>query len=346
VRRAFVTGANGFVGANLVRELLEHGWRVRALVRGGDERAGSVAGLPVEIVAGDLLDPALARAMRGCEALFHVAAQYSLWRRDCAVMLRSNVEGTRHVLRCAAAAGVGRVVHTSSVAAIGVVPGGVADERHQSPPGALIGCYKRSKYFAEREAMSAADAGLDVVIVNPTTPVGPWDAKPTPTGDIILRFLRRRMPAYVDTGLNVIDVRDVAAGHRLAYERGRSGERYILGHQNLTLRELLERLAAVTGRPAPTLRLPRFLPLAYAALDELILARLGHRPHVPLDGVRMAKENMFYDASKAVRELGLPQHPIDPALADAVAWFASHGFCASDASGERATVWPLTPIKH
>jgi dihydroflavonol-4-reductase len=237
------------------------------------------------------------------------------------------------VLAAARRAGVARVVHTSSVAAIGVrADGAPADETHQSPPGALIGAYKRSKYLAERAAVRAYEEGQDVVIVSPTTPVGPWDAKPTPTGEILVRFLDRRMPAYVDTGLNLIDVRDVAAGHLAAYERGTAGERYILGSENLTLRELLARLAAVAGSPAPTLRLPRALPLAYAALGEYVLAPLGVRPDVPLESVRMAKQRMYYDAAKAVRELGLPQHPVTEALRDAVSWFRDHGYVAADRS--------------
>ena len=321
---AFVTGASGFVGANLVRALLERGWRVRALLRGD---APSLAGLDIEPVAGDLFAPGLADAMRGCDAVFHVAATYSLWRRDRDLLSRANVEGTRNVLAAARAAGVPRTVHTSSVAAIGVRGDGhPADETYQSPPERLIGAYKRSKYFAELEAQRAFAAGQDVVIVNPTTPVGPWDAKPTPTGEIVVRFLNRRMPAYVETGLNVVDVRDVAAGHVLAYERGRAGERYILGNENITLRALLDRLAELTGLPAPRLRLPRAMPLAYAALGELVLARLGVTPDVAVDSVRMAKQRMFYATEKAVGELGVPRSPVDTALADAVAWFRSHGY--------------------
>jgi dihydroflavonol-4-reductase len=323
VPTAFVTGAGGFVGSNLVRDLLDHGWNVRALVR--DQPGITLAGLPVDVVRGDLFVPDLAGAMRGSDAVFHVAAHYSLWRRDRDAILRANVEGTRAVLAAAKEAGVRRVVHTSSVAAIGVRHGAVADETHQSPLEDLIGTYKRSKLLAEREAMRAAAEGLDVVVVNPSTPIGPWDAKPTPTGDVIVRFLRGAMPAYVDTGLNLIDVRDVAAGHRLAYERGRSGERYILGNENLSLRELLNRLAMLTGRPAPRVRLPIAIPLALAAIDELLLGRLGAAPHIAVDGVRMAKEQMFYDSSKAVRELGLPQSPVSRALTDAVAWFTANG---------------------
>lgn len=326
---AFVTGANGFVGANLVRDLIEHGWEVRALVR--DQPGITLAGLAIDVVRGDLFAPDLVNAMRGCDAVFHVAAHYSLWRRERETIMRSNVEGTRAILDAAKKAGVRRVVHTSSVAAIGVKHGAVADETHQSVLAELIGPYKQSKLLAEREAMRAAAGGLDVVVVNPSTPIGPWDAKPTPTGDVIVRFLRGAMPGYVDTGLNLIDVRDVAAGHRLAYERGRSGERYILGNENLSLRELFERLATLTGRPAPRLRLPLAIPLAVAAVDEFVLGRLGRQPRIAFDGVRMAKERMFYDSSKAVRELGLPQHSLTEALSDAVSWFTSHGFSpASD----------------
>jgi len=328
MRTAFVTGASGFVGANLVRALLERGWRVRALVRGD---APSLASLGVALVRGDLFDPGLAGAMRGSDAVFHVAATYSLWRRDRDAVVRANVEGTRSVLAAARAAGVPRTVHTSSVAAIGVrADGAPADETYQSPPSRLVGTYKRSKYYAEAAARRAFEDGQDVVIVSPATPVGPWDAKPTPTGEILVRFLSGRMPAYADTGLNLIDVRDVAAGHILAFERGVAGERYILGHENLTLRALLERLAAIAGRPAPRIRLPLAIPLAYAALGEYVLARVGITPDVSVESVRMARQRMFYSAEKAVRELGLPQSPVTDALRDAVTWFEDHGYVARD----------------
>jgi dihydroflavonol-4-reductase len=323
-RTAFVTGASGFVGANLVRALLAAGWNVRALVRDG---APSLDGLPLERVAGDVFAPTMSDAMSGCDAVFHVAALYSLWRRDRDALMRVNVEGTRHVLSAARTAGVPRVVHTSSVAAIGVRPGGLpADESYQSPPERLVGAYKRSKYFGEREAHAAAARGQDVVIVNPTTPVGPWDARPTPTGEIIVRFLNGRMPAYVDTGLNVVDVAEVAAGHIAAYERGRTGERYILGNENLSLRALLGHLSAIAGRPAPRVRLPRAVPLAYAALGEFVLTRVGVRPDVSFESVRMAKQMMYYDATKAVTELGIRHRDANLALAAAVTWFQQHGF--------------------
>lgn len=321
---AFVTGASGFVGANLVRELLARGWSVRALVRAA---APSLDGLAVERVAGDLFSPHLTAAMQGCDAVFHVAAFYSLWRRDRAEVMRVNVEGTRLVLNAARRAGVPRVVHTSSVAAIGVrADGEPANENHQSPPDDLIGAYKRSKYEAERTVARAVAGGQDVVIVNPTTPVGPWDAKPTPTGEIVVRFCTGRMPAYMDTGLNIVDVRDVAAGHIAAFERGSTGERYILGNENMTLRGLLECLAAITGRPAPTVRLPPLVGLAYAAAGEFILGPLGFRPDVPLEGVRMAQQRMYYDAAKATAVLGLRPAPVTRALSDAVTWFQEHGY--------------------
>jgi dihydroflavonol-4-reductase len=322
MRTAFVTGASGFVGANLVRALLDDGWHVRALVRGA---APTLDGLEIERVAGDLFSPLLADAMLGCDAVFHLAATYSLWRRDRREVFAVNVDGTRSVLAAARRAGVPRVVHTSSVAAIGVRSDGrPADETYQSAPKALIGAYKRSKYYAEAAVRRAVDAGQDVVIVNPTTPIGPWDAKPTPTGEIVVRFLSGRMPAYVDTGLNLVDVRDVAAGHLLAYDRGKTGQRYILGNENLTLRALLARLGAIVGRPAPRLALPILVPLAYAALGGYVLRPLGIPADVPLESVRMAKPRMYYDASKAVAELGLPQRSVTQALADAVTWFKEH----------------------
>jgi dihydroflavonol-4-reductase len=239
------------------------------------------------------------------------------------------------VLRAAREAGVPRVVYTSSVAAIGVRRGASADETYQSPCSRLVGTYKKSKFLGEQVAREAALAGQDIVIVNPSTPIGPWDVKPTPTGEIVLRFARGAMPAYVDTGLNLIDVRDCAAGHRLAYERGRTGERYILGHENLTLRTIFERLAPLTGRPAPRVRLPQAIPLAYAALGEYVLAPLGRNPDVPLESVRMAQGQMYYDARKAVRELGLPQNDVTVALADAVHWFLEHGYLDSSRKDHR-----------
>lgn len=307
-----------------MRALLAHGFSVRALVRGA---APTLDGLDIERVTGDLFFPGLSAAMKGCDVVFHVAAMYSLWRKDRDEVLRVNVEGTRLVLGAARRAGVPRVVHTSSVAAIGVRKDGeLADETYQSAPADLIGAYKLSKYLGEMEARRAIAAGQDIVIVNPTTPVGPLDAKPTPTGDILVRFLTGRMPAYVDTGLNLVDVRDVAKGHILAYKRGQTGERYILGNENITLRALLDRLSVLAAKPAPTVRLPSAVPLAYAAVGEFLLEPLGFKADVPFEGVRMSRERMYYDTAKAPRTLGFEPNSVTRALGDAVTWFRDNGY--------------------
>jgi dihydroflavonol-4-reductase len=325
-QKVFVTGGTGFIGAHLVRLLLQHGYTVKALVR-TNSNLDNLRSLDVEIVQGDLNDANLWEQMLSCQYLFHVAAHYSLWQKDRDLLYRHNVLGTRNVLAAAQKAGIERTVYTSSVAAIGVGSSGkIVDETHQSPLEKLVGDYKKSKYLAEQEAMQAAAAGQEVVVVNPSSPIGSLDIKPTPTGDIILRFLRRQMPFYLDTGLNFIDVRDVAQGHLLALQRGKSGDRYILGHQNLTLKELLEQLAQITGLKAPQQSVPAWLPLGVAWVDEKILAPLGKSPSVPLDGVRMAQQPMYYDASKAVRELGLPQSSLSAALKDAVDWFICEGY--------------------
>ncbi|MCM0591153.1 MAG: hopanoid-associated sugar epimerase [Gloeotrichia echinulata IR180] len=324
--QAFVTGGTGFIGAHLVRLLLQEGYTVKALVR-PSSNLENLRGLEVEIVSGDLNDPNLWKQMLGCQYLFHVAAHYSLWQTDRELLYRHNVEGTRNVLDAAQKAEIERSVYTSSVAAIGVGESGkVVDETHQSPLNKLVGDYKKSKFLAEQAAMQAAAAGQQIVVVNPSSPIGPLDIKPTPTGDIILRFLRRQMPFYMDTGLNFIDVRDVVRGHLLALQRGKSGDRYILGYQNLPLKELLEQLAHLTGIKAPQQAVPAWLPLSVAWVDEKILAPLGKLPSVPLDGVRMAQQPMYYDASKAVRELGLPQSSLTTALKDAVDWFVSQRY--------------------
>jgi len=327
--RVFVTGATGFVGANLVRLLLQEGYGVRVLVRPGADRR-NLQGLDLEIAEGGLNDPDLARHLQGCRYCFHVAAHYSLWQRDRALLHQANVLGTRNLLQAAQDAGVERTVYTSSVAALGTPGDGqVVDETFQEDPEHLIGAYKKSKYWAEQEAIAAVQRGQDVVIVNPSTPIGAWDIKPTPTGEIVLRFLQRRMPAYVNTGLNLIDVKDVAWGHLLALRRGRTGERYILGHQNLTLKEILDRLSGITGMPAPQTTVPLWLPLGVAWVGERVLAPLGFQPTVPLDGVKMSAKLMYYDPTKAVQELGLPQSPVEGALADAVAWFQGSGLVRS-----------------
>jgi dihydroflavonol-4-reductase len=324
--KVFVTGGTGFVGANLVRSLLAQGYQVKALVRGTSDRA-NLQGLDVELVTGDLNDPDLGPKLRGCQALFHVAAHYSLLQRERDRLFEINVLGTRNILQAAREAGVARVVYTSSVAAIGVpTDGSPADETYQSAPDRLIGAYKQSKYWAEQEANKAINLGQDIVIVSPSSPIGPFDIKPTPTGDLVLRFLQGRMPAYVDTGLNFVDVRDVAQGHILALTKGVGGDRYILGNANLSLKAVLDLLGTITGREPPRYQLPLWLPLGVAWVDEKILGSLGKTPSVPIDGVRMSQQKMFYNGAKAVKTLGLPQTEVAIALADAVDWFKRNGY--------------------
>ena len=319
--KAFVTGGTGFVGANLIRLLLQQGYEVRALVR-NSSNLDNLKSLDLELVTGDLNSSELSQLMSGCQVLFHVAAQYSLWQADSQLLYRSNVLGTRNILACAHQAGIERTIYTSSVAAIGVKQDSIADEAYQSPVDQLVGDYKKSKYYAEQEAVKALQQGQDIVIVNPSTPIGAYDLKPTPTGEIMVRFLQRKMPFYVDTGLNLIDVEDVAQGHILALEKGVTGDRYILGHQNLTFKQLLGKLEQITGLPAPQSTIPYWIPYSVAWLEEKVLNKLGRQPTVAIDGVKMSKQKMFYDASKAVTELGLPQSDIDQALTKAVTWFS------------------------
>jgi dihydroflavonol-4-reductase len=330
---AFVTGASGFIGANLVHELNARGHRVRALLRPGSDRRG-LEGADYEPVAGDVGDVALLQtAMRGCEWCFHVAASYHLWLRDYAPMYAANVEGTRNVLEAAAAAGCGRIVYTSTVGCIGLPKeaGGVLTPTDENAPvseAQMSNHYKRSKWQAEVVARQLAAKGLPVVIVNPSAPVGPRDVKPTPTGQVIVDFLNRRMPAYLETGLNWVHVRDVAAGHILAAEKGRVGERYILGSAagNWTMAEAFQVLEEVSGVPGPRVRVPYLVAYTAACLNEALAKVTGHPPKAPLAGVRMARHKMFFNPAKAVRELGLPQTPPRQALADAVAWFREHGY--------------------
>jgi dihydroflavonol-4-reductase len=327
--RALVTGGTGFVGSQVVRALVEDGVEVRVLARPGSDRR-ALADLPVEVVTGDLAEPpSLAAPLRGVETPYHVAADYRLWAPDPAVLYRVNVGGTRALLLAAAAAGVSRVVYTSSVGTLGLPPdGGPGTEATPVQLEDMVGDYKRSKYLAEREAEAAAARGLPVVIVNPSAPIGPWDWKPTPTGRMLVDYLKGRMLAYLDTGLNLVHVRDVARGHLLAAERGRPGERYILGHGqgNLALRAIFERLAPYTGIPAPRVRLPHRAALAIGAGAELVARLRGTEPAVARTAVRMAKKRMYFDPSKAIRELGLPQTPVDQALRDAVDWFWANGY--------------------
>jgi len=323
--KVFVTGGTGFIGANLVRLLLQKNYEVRVLFR-PESNLENLKNLDIEKVEGCLTDSNLYQSLKGCQVLFHCAAHYSLWQKDKPLLEQYNILGTRNILAAARQAGIERTIYTSSVAAIGVKPGVAVNEIYQSPVENLVGHYKKSKYWAEQEAHQAVKLGQDIVIVNPSTPIGPWDIKPTPTGDLILRFLRRKMPAYVNTGLNFIDVRDVALGHLLALEKGKTGDRYILGHQNLSLKQLLEILSEITGIKAPQISVPAFLPLSVAWIEEKILAPMGKTPTVPIDGVRMAQQPMYYDASKAIRELSLPQSSLKVALKDAVDWFVANGY--------------------
>lgn len=326
---ALVTGGTGFVGANLARELLAAGATVRVLARpGGDRRA--LDGLKVEIVEGDLLDAAsLARACTGVDIVYHVAADYRLWAPDPGALHRVNVEGTRAMLEAAGAAGVRRVVYTSTVGALGLPKdGGAGTEDTPVSVADMVGAYKRSKFLAEQVALELARRGLPVVIVNPSAPIGPWDVKPTPTGQMIVDFMRGRMFATLDTGLNLVHVRDVARGHVLAAERGRVGEKYILGaaHGNVSLAEIGRLLADLTGRRPPRLRVPYAVAWCSAACMEAVARVTGGAPRVPLTAVRMARKRMYFSPAKAIRELSLPQTDVREALREAVEWFAARGY--------------------
>ena len=301
---------------------------MQLLVR-ATSRTENLEGLRAERVTGDLCDAeALRKGMSGCELVFHVAADYRLWARDPRAIYRANVEGTRMVLEAARSAGVRRVVHTSSVGTIGFRSNGrPADEDSPVSLADMIGAYKRSKFMAEQVAFEAARGGLDVVVVNPTTPVGEQDIKPTPTGQVIVDFLKRKFPAYVETGLNLVDVRECARGHVMAAEKGRRGERYILGGEDLTLKQILDRLAGITGLPSPSVRLPYAVALAAGAVDTLFTGvLLGREPRVTLDSVRMGRKKMFASSAKAERELGWKIVPVDDALRRAVEWFRAHGY--------------------
>ena len=326
--KVFLTGATGFVGSHVVRAYAAQGAQLRLLTRPTSNLSG-IAGLDAEMVTGDLRRPeALRSALTGCDALVHVAADYRLWVRDPLEMYASNVDGTRELLRIAREVGVRKVVYTSSVATMGFRQDGtIVDESTPVSLADMIGHYKRSKFRAEEEAMTAAYAGQHVMILNPTTPVGANDAKPTPTGRILVDFLNRNFPAYVDTGLNIVDVTEVARMHVVALERGTPGERYILGGENLTLKQILDRLSTITGLPSPTLRVPHAVAMAFAFFDENFTGKLrGKEPRATVEAVRMGRKMMFASSSKAERDLGFKVLPVYPALRAAVAWFVENGY--------------------
>lgn len=325
--KTFVTGGTGFVGAAVARALLREGMQVRALVRSSSPLE-NLSGLDIEKVQGDLSDPSSLRAaLAGCDTVFHVAAHYSLWTRDSRALYRSNVDGTRNIMQAALDAGVKKVVYTSTVGCLGIPKDGTpGDEDTPVRFEDMVGDYKKSKFLAEEAVRDFVRRGLPAVIVNPSTPVGPNDIKPTPTGQIIVDFMRHGMPGYLDTGLNIVDVDDVAAGHLLAARNGKIGERYILGNENLSLKQIGEILAELTGKPAPRFKVPFALALSAGLCSEGFSYITRRPPAVPLWGVLMARKKMFFSPAKARRELGLPQTPAREALRRAVEWFRAHGY--------------------
>ena len=325
---AFVTGATGFVGSHVARALAAQGADLRLLVRSGSDLR-NIQELQAERVMGDLRDAvSLKKAVAGCDVVFHVAADYRLWVRDPDEMYRSNVEGTKAILEAARESKVRRVVYTSSVATMGFQSNGhLANEESPVSLANMIGPYKRSKYMAEELAIRAGKSGMDVVVVNPTTPVGERDIKPTPTGRIVVDFLKKKFPAYVDTGLNLVDVAECAQGHIAALEKGRSGERYILGGENLTLKQILDRLADITGLPSPKIKVPYVVALATGVVDQVVTGYIRNRePRATIDAVRMGQKKMFVSSGKAEHDLGWKTVPVDAALRRAVEWFRANGY--------------------
>lgn len=334
--RTLVTGATGFVGSHVARQLVAAGNSVRVLVR-PTSNLSALEGAAVEPMEGDLRDAAsLGRAVQGVQHVYHVAADYRLWTKNPAEIYESNVEGTRRLIEAAHSAGVARIVYTSTVATIAVPRhGALPNEETRTTLDEMIGHYKRSKFLAEQVALEAAKEGAPVIIVNPTAPVGPGDWKPTPTGRIILDFLKGKMPAYVDTGLNVAPVEDVAAGHLLAAEKGRVGERYILGGRNMTLKQILDALAAIAGLSAPRIRLPHAVALMAGYADEMFSRVLGREPQIPVEGVKMSRHKMFVESDKAQRELDYEPTKVEAALERSVRWYEERGYIANRVGSKR-----------
>ena len=328
--KVLVTGATGFIGGNLARRLCQRGYEVRALVR-PEANTLTIDDIGVEQFPGDILDrESVGRAVEGCQAVFHCAAIYAFWSRTPDLIHRTNVDGTKTVLQAAKRAGASRIVFTSTVSTMGFWPGKLSTEETLLDPSHLIGHYKNSKYQAELLAFEMAAEGLPLVVVNPTAPVGPWDVKPTPTGRIILDFMRGRIPAYLDTGLNLVDVEDVAEGHILALEHGIPGQRYLLGNKNVSLIDMFRMLQAITCRRAPRWRIPYWMALAAGYLDEAVEGRiLSREPRIPVEGIKIARSPMSVDCEKAIRELGLPQNSVEVALEKAVTWFTDYGYVGS-----------------
>ena len=337
--RVLVTGATGFIGGNLARLLWHRDYQVRALVR-SESNTSAIDGTGIEPVLGDILDrDSVIRAAQGCEAVFHCAAAYTFWSRDPRSVHWTNVEGTANVLSAASQVGVSRLVYTSTVSTVGLSNGQLASEDTPLDPRHLSGHYKKSKYQAELLALKMASDGLPVVVVNPTTPVGPWDVKPTPTGRMVLDFLLGRIPAYLDTGMNLVDVEDVAVGHILALERGQPGHRYLLGNRNVSLKEVFGMLHQATGISAPRWRAPYWLVMGAGYLDRLIESGLLHRePRIPLEGVKVSRTPMYVSCDKAVMELGLPQSPVETALEKSIQWFNEHGYTRRPIEKEKMPV--------
>ncbi|MDE0823113.1 MAG: NAD-dependent epimerase/dehydratase family protein [Dehalococcoidia bacterium] len=325
--KVLVTGATGFIGGNLARELWRRGDDVQALVRPGSNRL-TIQDTGITPVEGDILDrQSIDRAIQGCEAVYHVAAVYTFWSKNPAGVSQANVQGTKNVLEAARQAGVSRTVYTSTVGTIGIPQTGLGDEDTPLDPKSLHGHYKNSKHLAEQQALAFAAGGMPVVVVNPTLPVGPWDVKPTPTGKIVLDFLRCKIPAYLKTGMNIVDVADVVVGHILALEKGRPGERYILGNQNVSLKQIFDMLSQLTGLPAPRIRAPYWLVVGVGYADHFIEGTLLRRePVVPVEGVLASKHPAYVTCDKAINQLGLPQSSVTDALKQSVDWFVEHGY--------------------